>query len=124
MPKELRQWDAYVELKRLIDDFVTSVPLVQQLAHPAMRMRHWAALVEVTWDAIAAFMPLTHSSRPSPEAARRLTAIARISLPVDTQLAAGTTVLDVGCGHGLLLPFVTEVGLQPPTTAGAMSRRR
>ena len=48
MPKELRQWDAYVELKRLIDDFVTSVPLVQQLAHPAMRMRHWAALMEVT----------------------------------------------------------------------------
>ena len=48
MPKELRAWDAYVELKRLIDDFVLSLPLVQQLAHPAMRPRHWAALMEVT----------------------------------------------------------------------------
>ena len=48
MPKDLRQWDAYVELKRLIDDFVLSLPLIQQLAHPAMRPRHWAALMEVT----------------------------------------------------------------------------
>ena len=69
-----------------------------------------AAMVELTWDAIAAFMPMTHASRPSKEAAQRLTAIARASLP-----AGGadkeTTVLDVGCGNGVLLPFLTEIGL-------------
>ena len=48
MPKELRLWDAYVDLKRLIDDFCASMPLVQQLAHHSMRMRHWSALMAVT----------------------------------------------------------------------------
>ena len=52
MPKELRQWDAYVELKRLIDDFVLSLPLVQQLAHPSMRPRHWANLIELTGESL------------------------------------------------------------------------
>lgn len=69
-----------------------------------------AALVEVTWDAIAAFMPMTHSSRPTVEAARRLTAIARTALPADGAVET-TSVLDVGCGNGLLLPFLREVGL-------------
>ena len=71
-----------------------------------------AALLEVTWDAIAAFMPVTHTSRPSPEAAQRLTAISRVALP--TGGAAETTrVLDVGCGHGVLYPFLNECGLSP-----------
>lgn len=66
-----------------------------------------SALVEVTWDAIAAFMPLTHSSSPTPAAAQRLTAIARSSLPD----AEDMSVLDVGCGNGVLLPFLTACGL-------------
>ena len=37
----------------------------------------------MTWDAIAAFMPVTHSARPTREAAQRLTAIARAALPAD-----------------------------------------
>ena len=48
MPKELRGWDAYVELKRTVDDFLETLPLVQQLAHPSMRPRHWKALEELT----------------------------------------------------------------------------
>jgi len=66
-----------------------------------------AALTEVTWDAIAAFMPRTHASRPTPAAAQRLMAIARAAVPGDGE----RSVLDVGCGHGLLVPFVTECGL-------------
>ena len=50
MPKDLRQWDAYQELKLLIDDFVIALPLVQMLAHPAMRSRHWQALMEMTGE--------------------------------------------------------------------------
>jgi len=76
-----------------------------------------AALVEVTWDAIAAFMPMTHSSRPSPEAAKRLTAISRVALPSGGAEAA-TSILDVGCGNGLLLPFLTELGLEGTSYRG------
>eukprot|EP00966_Prymnesium_polylepis_P049685 1150022-Prymnesium_polylepis.1 len=48
MPKELRSWDAYVELKKTVDEFLESLPLVQQLAHPALRDRHWKALQDLT----------------------------------------------------------------------------
>ena len=66
-----------------------------------------AALVEVTWDAIAAFMPVTHSSKPTPAAAQRLTAVARAALPADGL----ASVLDLGCGNGVLLPFLLACGL-------------
>jgi len=66
-----------------------------------------AALTEVTWDAIAAFMPRTHSSTPTPAASQRLMAIARASVAEDS----GRDVLDVGCGHGLLVPFLTSCGV-------------
>ena len=48
MPKDLRQWDAYTELKLTIDQFKEALPLVQSLAHPSMRPRHWTALMAVT----------------------------------------------------------------------------
>lgn len=76
-----------------------------------------AALVEVTWDAIAAFMPMTHSSRPSQEAAQRLTAIARAALPAGGA-TSGTRLLDVGCGNGLLVPFLTELGVEASSYRG------
>ena len=48
MPKVLREYEAFVELKRTIDDFLETLPLVQQLSHPSMRGRHWNALMQVT----------------------------------------------------------------------------
>ena len=36
-----------------------------------------AAIVEITWDAIAAFLPVTHSPVPTPAAQKKLAAIAR-----------------------------------------------
>jgi dynein heavy chain len=48
MPKELRGWDAYVELKKTVDDFLDTLPLVEQLANPSLRPRHWKALEELT----------------------------------------------------------------------------
>ena len=44
MPKSLREYEAFIELKRTIDDFLDTLPLVQQLAHPSMRNRHWTQL--------------------------------------------------------------------------------
>ena len=43
-----RASQAFIELKRTIDDFLETLPLVQQLAHPSMRNRHWTALMAVT----------------------------------------------------------------------------
>ena len=48
MPKELRGWDAYIELKKTVDDFLETLPLVEQLANPALRPRHWKALEDLT----------------------------------------------------------------------------
>ena len=48
MPKALREYEAFIELKRSIDDFLETLPLVQALAHPCMRSRHWRGLMDVT----------------------------------------------------------------------------
>jgi len=77
-----------------------------------------AAIVEVTWDAIAAFLPVTHDPNPTPEAQKRLTAISRAAV---VQREGGEDLsrfLDVGCGNGLLLPFATAVGCPPEAYRG------
>jgi len=48
MPKDLRSWDAFIELKKTVDDFLETLPLVQMLANPAMRQRHWDKLCDLT----------------------------------------------------------------------------
>ena len=53
MPKALREYEAFVELKRTIDDFLETLPLVQSLAHPCMRSRHWTQLMTVTGRQLA-----------------------------------------------------------------------
>ncbi|KAG8468097.1 hypothetical protein KFE25_007149 [Diacronema lutheri] len=47
MPKALREWDAFIEMKKTIDDFLESLPMVQDLTHQGMRDRHWTALEKV-----------------------------------------------------------------------------
>jgi dynein heavy chain len=41
LPKSLRTWDAYKELKQQIEDFSEIIPLVEALAKPSIRPRHW-----------------------------------------------------------------------------------
>mmetsp|Transcript_24997 Transcript_24997/g.74250 ORF Transcript_24997/g.74250 Transcript_24997/m.74250 type:complete len:4444 (+) Transcript_24997:3-13334(+) len=53
MPKDLRSWDAFIELKKTVDDFLETLPLVTQLANPSMRPRHWEKLQEVTGKALS-----------------------------------------------------------------------
>ena len=36
MPKQLREWDAYHELKKEIEDFQTVLPLLTDLAKPSI----------------------------------------------------------------------------------------
>ncbi len=39
LPKGLREWPAYLECKRTIDDFLLVLPLFRQLTHKALRPR-------------------------------------------------------------------------------------
>jgi 2-polyprenyl-3-methyl-5-hydroxy-6-metoxy-1,4-benzoquinol methylase len=75
-----------------------------------------AALVELTWDAVAAFLPLTHAPKPTTGASQKLTAIARTG--IDGRKPEECQVLDVGCGNGLLLPFLTACGSPPANYRG------
>jgi len=48
MPKSLREWPAYLDCKKRIEDFLVLVPLLQSLLSKAMRPRHWEALQTIT----------------------------------------------------------------------------
>ena len=74
-----------------------------------------AAIVEITWDAIAAFLPVTHNPVPTPAAQKKLAAIARAGCD-GVDLSPST--LDVGCGNGLLLPFLAACGAPPDKYRG------
>ena len=69
-----------------------------------------AALIELTYDAVAAFLPVTHDPTPTPAAQKKLGAIARAGVDGSRQ---DPSVLDVGCGTGLLLPFLAAAGAPP-----------
>jgi dynein heavy chain, axonemal len=48
LPKRIREEDCYRGLDSSVKNFITSVPLVADLRSPAMRERHWTALMETT----------------------------------------------------------------------------
>lgn len=48
MPKRLREWEAFVALKKRIEDFQLVLPLLQALSKPSMQPRHWEALEKIT----------------------------------------------------------------------------
>jgi dynein heavy chain len=48
----LRTWDAYKELKQQIDDFTEIIPLIEALAKPSIRPRHWDQIIEMTKEEI------------------------------------------------------------------------
>ena len=52
LPKALREWQAYLDCRKTIDDFLDMLPLFQALTHKAMRERHWALVIESTGHAL------------------------------------------------------------------------
>jgi dynein heavy chain len=48
LPGQLKQWDAYKEMKQEIDDMTEIIPLVEALAKPSIRPRHWVDVMEMT----------------------------------------------------------------------------
>lgn len=52
LPGKLRTWDAYKELKQEVDDMSEILPLVQALAKPSIRARHWIEVTDITKEEI------------------------------------------------------------------------
>lgn len=48
LPKALKEWPAFYQLKRTIDDFNDMCPLLELMANKAMKPRHWQRIMEVS----------------------------------------------------------------------------
>jgi dynein heavy chain, axonemal len=47
LPKAMKNWPAFIDLKKKIDDFYECCPLIELMASNAMKLRHWESLEKI-----------------------------------------------------------------------------
>ena len=50
MPKQLREWPAYNDMKQEIEDFQLVLPLLGELAKESIQPRHWQQVIDITGE--------------------------------------------------------------------------
>jgi len=48
LPKDLKEWQAYKELKQEIDNLKDVLPIIVDLKKPSIMPRHWQKIIEIT----------------------------------------------------------------------------
>jgi dynein heavy chain len=48
LPKDLKEWNAYKELKTEIDNLKEVLPIIMDLKKPSIKARHWQKVIEIS----------------------------------------------------------------------------
>ena len=48
LPKALKEWPAFHDLKKIIDDFTEVCPVIELMSNKAMKQRHWQRIEKLT----------------------------------------------------------------------------
>jgi dynein heavy chain len=48
LPKQLKKWEAYQELKTELENMEKMLPLIDSLSKDSIRPRHWEEIIELT----------------------------------------------------------------------------